>query len=116
MAKSESPTVEVKVVPDTSEFAAMLAQQLDLDDPMAKAIIAAPPDETRIIARVGDQCFVLHHWTVVKVEARRVLNVSWTPIDSDIVDARVNREPRRVQIHWRPTRLFSLIRPKPPVA
>lgn len=74
-------TAYVKIVPDLSEFGARMTQHLDLDDPLAKAIVDAPPTELRISARVGEKVFILHHWTVTSVDGARRLQTSWVDAD-----------------------------------
>lgn len=77
--------VKVKLVPDLSEFTRLLTQELDLDDPLAKAIIAhAAADARPITATVGTQTFELDHWTIDRVGSdtgqRARLRTAWRPV------------------------------------
>lgn len=82
MANTPAAVGTIKIVPDMSEFAARLTQEISLDDPLARAIIDethANPEGFRAYAVIGDRTFQLHHWTVV---------------------ARTNDEPQRLQTSW----------------
>lgn len=76
-------TATIKLVPDLSGFTQLLSQELDLDDPLAKAIINYPDwmgDVPDITATVGGQTFTLHHWTVTATPAgSRCLRTAWQP-------------------------------------
>lgn len=82
MPAAEVATTKVKIVPDLSEFAQLLTQELDLDDPLAKAIVAATPSDLHTVrATVGDQNFELHHWTITTDEHGPRLRTAWRTLN-----------------------------------
>lgn len=78
MASAEVGALKVKIEPDLSEFAAAISQRIDLDDPLAKAIMANAPTGQDITAHIGDQTFKLHHWTVQRDHGSTSMQTTWT--------------------------------------
>ncbi|MCX8559790.1 hypothetical protein OS122_02605 [Mycolicibacterium mucogenicum] len=60
-----------------------LHHEIDADDPMARAIIAHPPDGVRISAQIGHHKFELRKWNIAVLGDRRILQVSWLPVNVD---------------------------------
>lgn len=80
MAVAETATITVALRPDLSELRQLLTQELDLDDPLAKAIVACSSDQLLSVkATVGEQTFELHHWTITTDGGGSRLRTAWRP-------------------------------------
>lgn len=94
MATTPAAVGTIKVIPDLSEFAARLTQEISFDDPLAHAIMDATnadPANINAFVSVGERIFALHHWTLIAArdgEPAR-LRTSWVePVDRQMLGHR----------------------------